>query len=168
MPQAERIANPFSLQCCHTLGTRSFILPAEVGHGFQIVLYLERLKRALSAEHGAHLTFSSGTTEQTVELSPEAADQVLQALQVLRSKPPGEDQLTLTVLGHQIMRAPEAYGLRLRTQELGEVVFSLPRLILRRLMTDLTHLASSPPASRTFDSGEKTVSSRGKIGARHH
>ena len=111
-------------------------------------MYLEHLKRVLSAERGLHLTFSSGNTEQTIVLRPEVAAQVLQALQIANSKPAGEDQLTLTVLGHQIMRTPEDYGLLLRTQELGEVVFSLPRLILRRLATDLMRLASSPPLGR--------------------
>jgi hypothetical protein len=141
--------------------------PAEVRYGLQVVIYLERLKRALSTERGVHLTFSSGNTEETVELSPEAADQVRQALQVVTSKAAGEDQLTLTVLGHQVVRRPDAYGLLLRTQEFGDVVFSLPQAILRRLITDLTQLVSSPPALRTFGSGEATGHARGKIGARH-
>jgi hypothetical protein len=78
-----------------------------------------------------------------------------------------EQQVTLTVLGHQIVRKPEAYGLRLRTQELGDVVFSVPPAILRRLITDLTHLTSSSPALQTFGSGDAAGQPRGKIGARH-
>ena len=131
------------------------------------MMYLERLKRALSTERGLYLTFSSGDTEESIELSAEASDQILQALQVLTSEAAGEDQLTLTVLGHQVVPTPEAYGLLLRTQEFGDVVFSLPEAILRRLITDLMHLASSPPALRTFDSGDTTGHSRGKVGARH-
>ena len=122
-------------------------------------MYLERLKRVLSTERGLRLTFSSGDTEESVELSQEAADQMLQALQVMTSEA-GEEQLTLTVLGHQVVRTPEAYGLLLRTQEFGDVVFSLPRAILQRLITDLTHLASSTPASRTFGSGDATGNQR--------
>jgi hypothetical protein len=130
-------------------------------------MYLERLKRALSTERGLHLTFSSGDKEQSIELSPEAADQILQALQVVTSEAAGQEQLTLTVLGHQVVRTPEAYGLLLRTQEFGDVVFSLPEAILRRLISDLMHLASSPSALRTFGSGDTTGDARGKIGVRH-
>ncbi len=126
------------------------------------------LKRAFSAETGLHLTFSTGDTQQTVELSPEAADQLLRVLQVVESKPVGEVPLTLTVLGHQVMRTPEAYGLRLRTQECGEVVFALPQLILRRLITDLMHLESAAPELRISDSAEATGSSRSKVGESHH
>ena len=43
----------------------------------------------------------------------------------------GEGPLTLGVLGHQVVRTPEAYGLLLRTQELGEVVFSLLLVICK-------------------------------------
>ena len=118
-------------------------------------MYLERLKRVLSTERGLRLTFSSGDTEELIELSPKAADQTLQTLQVATSKSAGEEQLTLTVLGHQVVRTHEAYGLLLRTQEFGDVVFSLPQAILQRLITDLTHLASSTPASRTFGSGTR-------------
>jgi hypothetical protein len=133
----------------------------------QIVMYLERLKCALSTKRGLHLTFSSGDTEQSIELSPEAADQILQALQVVTSEAAGQEQLTLTVLGHQVVRAPEAYGLLLHTQEFGDVVFSLPEAILRRLISDLMHLASSPPASRAFGSRDATGHARGKSGERH-
>jgi hypothetical protein len=133
----------------------------------QIVMYLERLKRALSKERGLHLTFSSGDTEESIELSPEAAEQILRVLQVVPREAASEERLTLTVLGHQVVRTPEAYGLLLRTQEFGDVVFSLPQAILRRLITDLMHLASSPPALRTFGSGDTTGDARGKIGARH-
>jgi hypothetical protein len=58
----------------------------------------------------------------------------------------GERPLTLRVLGHQVVRTPEAYGLLLRTQELGEVVFSLPPTILKMLIADLINLAFSRPA----------------------
>jgi hypothetical protein len=132
----------------------------------QIVMYLERLKRVLSTERGLHLTFSSGDTEESIELSPEAADQTSKTLQVV-SREAGEGQLTLTVLGHQVVRTHEAYGLLLRTQEFGDVVFSLPHAVLQRLITDLMHLASSPPASRTFGSGDSTGHARGKMGAPH-
>jgi len=123
-------------------------------------MYLERLKRVLSTERGLRLTFSSGDTEESIELSPKAADQTQQTLQTATSKSAGEEQLTLTVLGHQVVRTPEAYGLLLRTQEFGDVVFSLPQPILQRLITDLTHLASSTPASRKFGSGDATGNQR--------
>jgi len=128
------------------------------------VMYLERLKRVLSSEMGLHLEFSSGDSEESVELSREAADQMVQALQVMTSDAAGEAQLTLTVLGHQVVRTPEAYGLLLRTQEFGDVVFSLPQAVLQKLITDLTHLASSPPMLKTFDSVAATGNARGKIG----
>ena len=131
------------------------------------VTYLERLKRALPSECGVHLDFSSGDSEESVELSREAAYQMLQALQVMTSEAAGEAQLTLTVLGHQVVRTPEAYGLLLRTQEFGDVVFSLPQVVLQKLITDLTHLASSPPMSKTFDSVATTGNARGKIGTSH-
>ena len=130
-------------------------------------MYLERLKRVLSSEMGLHLEFSSGDSEESVELSREAADQMLQALQVMTSDAAGEAQLTLTVLGHQVVRTPEAYGLLLRTQEFGDVVFSLPQAVLQKLITDLTHLASSPPMLKTFDSVAATGNARGKIGTSH-
>jgi hypothetical protein len=126
------------------------------------VMYLERLKRVLSSEMGLHLEFSSGDSEESVELSREAADQMLQALQVMTSDAAGEAQLTLTVLGHQVVRTPEAYGLLLRTQEFGDVVFSLPQAVLQNLITDLTHLASSPLMLKT--SVAATGNARGKIG----
>ena len=113
-------------------------------------MYLERLKSVLSTERGLHLTFSSGDTEESIELSPEAVEQTSKALQVATRDIAGGGPLTLTVLGHQVVRTHEAYGLLLRTQEFGEVVFSLPQAILQRLITDLMQLASSPPASRTF------------------
>jgi hypothetical protein len=128
-----------------------------------IAMYLERLKRVLSTERGLHLAFSSGDSEESLELSREAADQMLQALQVVTKQVAGEEQLTLNVLGHQVVRTPEAYGLLLRTQEFGDVVFSLPQAVLQRLITDLTHLASSPPMLRTLDSGDATEHARGKI-----
>jgi hypothetical protein len=130
-------------------------------------MYLERLKRALSTERALRLTFNSGETEVSIELSPEAADQTMQALRVVTSEVAGEAQLTLTALGHQVVRTPEAYGLLLRTQEFGDVVFSLPQAILQKLITDLMHLASSPPASRTFGSGDAPGHARRKMGAPH-
>jgi len=129
-------------------------------------MYLERLKRVLSTERGLRLTFSSGDTEESIELSPEAADQTLHTLQGVTGEIAGEEQLALTVLGHQVVRTHEAYGLLLRTQEFGDVVFSLPEAILQRLITDLMKLASSPPASRTFGSGDTTGHARGDMGAR--
>jgi len=129
-------------------------------------MYLERLKRVLSTERGLHLTFSSGDTEESIELSPEAADQTSKTLRVVTREIAGEGQLTLTVLGHQVVRTNEAYGLLLRTQEFGDVVFSLPHAVLQRLITDLMHLASSPPASRTFGSGDATGHAHGDMGAR--
>ena len=139
-------------------------------------MYLERLKRVLSTERGLHLTFSSGDTEESIELSPEAADQTSKTLRVVTREIAGEGQLTLTVLGHQVVRTNEAYGLLLRTQEFGDVVFSLPHAILQGLINDLMHLASSPPASQTFGSGnaasrtfgseDATGHARGDIGAR--
>ena len=111
-------------------------------------MYLERLKSVLSTERGVKLTFRSGDTEESIELSPEAADRTLHTLQVAMSERASEEQLTLTVLGHQVVRTDEAYGLLLRTQEAGDVVFSLPHAILQSLTIDLMQLASSPPASR--------------------
>ena len=128
-------------------------------------MYLERLKRVLSTERGLHLTFSSGDTEESIELSPEAVEQTSKALQVATRDIASGGPLTLTVLGHQVVRTHEAYGLLLRTQEFGEVVFSLPQAILQRLITDLMQLASSPPASRTFSPGD-AIGKRRDIGAR--
>ena len=130
-------------------------------------MYLERLKSVLSTERGLHLTFSSGDTEESIELSPEAADQTSKSLRIVTRETADEGPLTLTVLGHQVVRTHEAYGLLLRTQEFGDVVFSLPQAILERLITDLMRLASSPPVSRTFDSGDATAQARRKIGAPH-
>jgi len=126
-------------------------------------MYLERLERVLSTERGLRLVFSSGDSQESLELGQEAADQVLQALQVVAKKVAGEEQLTLTVVGHQVMRTRGAYGLLLRTQEFGDVVFSLPQAVLQRLITDLTQLASSPPMLRTLESGDATRHARGKI-----
>jgi hypothetical protein len=75
----------------------------------------------------------------------------------------GERPLTLRVLGHQVVRTPEAFGLLLRTQELGEVVFSLPPTILKMLIADLMHLASSRPTPPAQDA----MDARGKTGARN-
>ncbi|HSE37732.1 MAG TPA: hypothetical protein VLG74_10540, partial [Blastocatellia bacterium] len=78
------------------------------------MIYFDRLKRALSSGRGLHLTFTSNGAEHAIELSCEAADQTLHALKVVTRETAGE-QLTLTVLGHQVVRAPEAYGILLRT-----------------------------------------------------
>jgi hypothetical protein len=123
-------------------------------------MYLERLKRVLSTERGLHLAFSSGDSEESIEVSREAADQTLQALQVVMKEVAGAEHLTLTVLGHQVVRTPEAYGLLLCTQEFGEVVFSLPQAILQGLITDLTHLASSSPSLQTSGRARGTSGSR--------
>jgi hypothetical protein len=123
-------------------------------------MYLERLKRVLPTERGLHLTFISGDKEEAIELSAEAADQTSKTLQAATSDIAGEGPLTLTAFGHQVVRTHEAYGLLLRTQEFGEVVFSLPPPILKRLIGDLMQLASSPPASRTFGSGDTTERAR--------
>lgn len=58
-----------------------------------------------------------------------------------------EEPLTVSVLGHQVVRSAEAHGLLLRTQECGDIVFSLPPGILRRLIADLIHLVDSPSVS---------------------
>ena len=73
--------------------------------------YLERLKRDVPTKRGVRLTFSSGNTEKTIEVSREAAGQILQALQIPTKKGTAGVQLTLTVLGHQIVQTPEAKGL---------------------------------------------------------
>lgn len=113
-------------------------------------MYVERLTRVLTTGGGLHLEFGFGDSEESLELGREAADQILQALQVTQVS--GETQLTLNVLGHQVVRTPEAYGLLLRTQQFGDVVFSLPQAVLQKLATDLMHLASSPPMLRPLDS----------------
>ena len=50
--------------------------------------YLERLKRGVPTKRGVCLTFSSGKTEKTIELSREAAGQILQALQIPTKRAP--------------------------------------------------------------------------------
>jgi hypothetical protein len=45
------------------------------------VLYLEHIKRAVLTERGLHLTFNSGDAEESMELSAEAIDQTMHALQ---------------------------------------------------------------------------------------
>jgi len=127
-------------------------------------MYLERLKRVSSTKGGVQLAFSSGDSEELIELSREAADQMLQALQIVTNKVTGQEQLTLTALGHQVVQAVEAKGLLLRTKELGDVVFSLPQTVLQRLITDLVHLASSPLSHR-LGSGDEPGQERGKIGS---
>ncbi len=124
-------------------------------------MYLERLKNCLVAERGLRLTFSTGSAEESIELTMEAAEQTLQALQIAAGEASG--QSTLTVLGHQVVRTPEAYGLLLRTQEFGNVVFSLPQPILERLITDLTHLLSSPSAQTAA-----SADARGRVSDRRH
>lgn len=124
-------------------------------------MYVERLERVLPTERGLHLGYSFGDSDESLELGQEAADQILQALQM--KQVPGEKQLTLRVLGHQVARTPEAYGLLLRTQEFGDVVFSLPQAVLQRLITDLTHLASSSAMLQTPDSENATGHARSDI-----
>ena len=106
--------------------------------------YLERLKRGVPTKRGMRFTFSSGNTEKTIELSREAAGQILQALQIPTKKGDAEVRLTLTVLGHQVVQTPEAKGLLLHTKEWGIIVFSVPQGILQKLIADLVLLASSP------------------------
>lgn len=130
----------------------------------QGVMYLESLKRVLSTKRGLRLTFSSGGSEEGVELSQEAAAQTLRALQGAGGAG-GEGPLTLGVLGHQVVRTPEAYGLLVRTQELGDVVFSLPPAILQMLVVDLMHLASSSSARSGPQAGD-VARTPGKTGAR--
>ena len=132
--------------------------------GRQAAMYLESLKRVFSTKRGLRLTFSSGNSEESLELSQEAIAQMLQTLQVT-SEVACEAPLTLAVFGHQVVRTPEAYGLLLRTQELGEVVFSLPPAILKMLIADLIRLSSSPPAPLTSHAAD-VVHARGKTGAR--
>ena len=127
-------------------------------------MYLESLKRVFSTKRGLRLTFSSGDSEESLELSQEAITQMLQTLQVT-GEVARETPLTLAVLGHQVVRTPEAYGLLLRTQELGDVVFSLPPAILKMLIADLIRLSSSPPALPTSHAAD-VVHARGKTGAR--
>jgi hypothetical protein len=124
-------------------------------------MYLERLKRVFSTERGLHLTFSSGDTEQSIELSPEAVDQTSKTLDAV-TRDCGEGLLALTVRGHQVVRTHEAYGLLLRTREFGDVVFSLPPAILGRLIADLERLVSSP----TCGSGTANEHARRDVGAR--
>jgi hypothetical protein len=76
-------------------------------------------------------------------LSPQVAEQVLKAVAALTSEEPGESALTLTVQGHRVLRRPHEFGLMLRTQEFGDVIFSLPEQIIERLIADLSRLASS-------------------------
>jgi hypothetical protein len=132
--------------------------------------YLERLKRGAPTKRGLRLTFSSGNTERTIELSREAAGQILQALQIPTKKGTAEVRLTLTVLGHQVVQTPEAKGLLLRTKEWGIIVFSLPQGILQKLIADLAHLASSPPASTQHTwplaSADESGRARGETGSR--
>ena len=120
-------------------------------------MYLEHLKSVVATERGINLRYRSGDTEESIELSREAADQTLHTLRVATSENAGEGPLTLTVLGHQVVRTHEAYGLLLRTQQLGDVVFSLPLAILTRLITDLVRLESSPSTLRTVASGDMTA-----------
>ena len=86
--------------------------------------YLERLKRDVPTKRGVRLTFSSGNTEKTIEVSREAAGQILQALQIPTKKGTAGVQLTLTVLGHQIVQTPEAKGCSYAPRS-GELSYSL-------------------------------------------
>jgi hypothetical protein len=127
-------------------------------------MYLESLKRVFSTNRGLRLTFSSGDSEESLELSREAIAQMLQTLQ-LTGEVAREGPLTLAVLGHQVVRTPEAHGLLIRTHELGDVVFSLPPAILKMLIADLIRLSSSPAALPTSYAAD-AVHARGKTGAR--
>ena len=89
--------------------------------------YLERLKRGLPTERGLRLTFSSGNTDKTIELSREAAGQILQALQIPTKKGTAEVRLTLTVLGHQVVQTPEAKGLSFAPRSGESSYFLYPR-----------------------------------------
>jgi hypothetical protein len=109
--------------------------------------YLVRLKLCMPTERGVRLTFSSGHEEKTIELSRDAAGQILQALQNPMKMGTAEELLTLTVLGHQVVQSREDKGLLLKTREWGTIVFSLPQAILLKLVSDLAHLVSSPPHS---------------------
>ena len=150
---------------CHSLWQAMLDLevPFDLICGLQFLMYLERLKRVLSTERGLRLTFSSGDREVSLELSPQAADQTLHTLQGVMSAIAGQEQLTFTVLGHQVVRTQEAYGLLLRTPEFGDVVFSLPQAILQRLIADLMKLACS---SRSSGSGDATGRAPDTMGAR--
>jgi hypothetical protein len=106
--------------------------------------YLKRLKRGVPTKRGVRLTLSSGNTEKTLDLSREASDQILRALQIPTKKGTAEAWLTLTVLGHQVVQTPEAKGLLLRTKEWGVIVFSLPQGILQKLIADLAHSGILP------------------------
>ena len=55
-------------------------------------MHLERLKSVLSTERGLHLTFSSGDTEESIELSPEAADQTSKSLRIVTERLPAKDR----------------------------------------------------------------------------
>ena len=121
-------------------------------------MYFENLKRVSHTERGLRLTFSSEASEESLELSHEASAQLLRSIAV--SGGTGEP-LTLGVLGHQIVKTPDAYGLLIRTRELGEVVFSLPPAILKMLIADLMRLASSPLAGPRAHS-EDAISNRGE------
>ena len=85
---------------------------------------------------------------------------MLRALQVVATEAIGEEPLMLTVLGHPVVRTPEAYGVFVRTRELGDAVFSLPRAVLQRLITDLLELSLSPPALQTYQ--PEAAQARGK------
>jgi hypothetical protein len=103
--------NSFRLGDCHILRCQGPYLSLAC-RTLWTVMYLERLKRVLSTERGLHLTFSSGDTEESIELSPEAVEQTSKTLHNV-ARVAGEG----TVLGHQVVRTHEAYGLLLRTQE---------------------------------------------------
>jgi hypothetical protein len=156
----------FRLGDCHILGWEGLYFSLACRTMLDFIMYLERLKSVLSTERGLHLTFSSGDTEESIELSPEAADQTSKSLRIVTREIADEGPLTLTVLGHQVVRTHEAYGLLLRTQEFGDLVFALPQAILKRLITDLMRLESSPPVARTFSSEDATVHARGDMRAR--
>jgi hypothetical protein len=107
------------------------------------VIYFESLRRALSTGRGLRLTLSCGESEESIELTPRVAEQVLKAVAALTSEEPGESVLTITVQGHQVLRRRDEFGLLLRTQEFGDVIFSLPEQVIKGLIADLSRLASS-------------------------
>src|SRR4029079_3656392 len=146
---AQKTSEILSFRQLPYFGMRAAFILSCLQNSGDLVMYLERLKSVRSTERGLHLTFSSSDTEASIELSPEAVEQTFKTLHGV-TPDAGEGPLTFTALGHQVVRTHEAYGLLLRTREFGDVVFSLPPAILKRLIGDLMRLASSPPTSQTF------------------
>lgn len=117
--------------------------------------FFQKLLRCVPTHRGLRLTFRSGGTDKTIGLSWEATGRILRALEVPTENGIPAERLTLTVLGHQVVRAHEAKGLLLRTKEWGIVVFALPQEILPKLITDLAYLASSPRNSNASKPNEQ-------------